>query len=126
MLDISTDDAANVVCVEPRGPLQESDFEKLAEVVDPIISSRGSLAGLLIHTESFPGWEDFAGFLSHMHFVKEHQSKIGRVALVTDSALASVGPKLAKLFVSAEVEHFEYADMARARVWLCARDSDSA
>ncbi|MBW2274253.1 MAG: STAS/SEC14 domain-containing protein [Deltaproteobacteria bacterium] len=125
MLDISGDEANRVVCVEPRGPLQEADFEELAAVVDPIIASHGALGGLMIHTQSFPGWEDFAGFLSHMRFVKEHQSKIGRVALVTDSALASVGPKLAKIFVSAEVEHFAYADMKRARAWIAAQEPAS-
>lgn len=106
--------------------MQESDFEELAAVVDPMISSHGSLGGLLIHTESFPGWEDFAGFLSHMRFVKEHGSKIGKVALVTDSALGSVGPNLAKLFVSAEIEHFPYADMSRARAWLASQPQSSA
>jgi hypothetical protein len=31
--------------------------------------------GLMIYTKSFPGWENFAAFLSHIQFVKNHQRK---------------------------------------------------
>ena len=123
MLNVTADATANVVSIEPQGPLEGADFEQLATVVDPIIASRGSLAGLLIHTKSFPGWQDFAGFLSHMRFVKDHQSKIGKVAVVTDSAIGAVGPGFANIFVSAEIKHFKYEEMDRAQAWLGATDT---
>jgi hypothetical protein len=53
----------------PRGPLEKEDFEQLAKEVDPFIASKGKLVGLMIHTESFPGWENFGAFVSHLKFV---------------------------------------------------------
>ena len=76
MLNISVDFQTMVVSVKPLGSLQESDFEELDEVIDPLITEHGSLQGLLIHTQSFPGWADFAGFLANRRFWLEHHQKM--------------------------------------------------
>ena len=49
-----------ILIITPEGPLQKSDFENLALLVDPFIEAQGELRGILIHAESFPGWADFA------------------------------------------------------------------
>ena len=107
-----------ILSLEPSGPLQASDFEALAQDVDPYIENNGMLNGLLIHAPSFPGWSDFAAFLSHIRFVKSHQQYIKRIAAVSDSRVLSVLPDIAKHFISAEVRHFDYADKDSALAWL--------
>lgn len=107
-----------ILSLEPSGPLQSSDFEALAREVDPYIEKNGSLNGLLIHAPSFPGWVDFAAFLSHIRFVKSHQHYIKRIAAVSDSGILSVLPDIAKHFVQAEIRHFDYADHDVALAWL--------
>jgi len=78
-----------VLIVSPVGPLAASDFEQLAQEVDPYIEQIGTLHGLMVHAEFFPGWADFAAFLSHLKFAKDHQSKIEKVAAVSDSGFLS-------------------------------------
>ncbi len=112
-----------VLIVTPRGSLQAADFENLAREVDPYIAERGNLAGLMIYVESFPGWKDFAGLVSHLRFVRDHHRKIGKVAAVTDSGFLSIAPRIAQHFVHADVRHFPYADRAQALAWLEERTS---
>lgn len=115
-VDLSIDDG--VLMVMPEGRLEADDFKELAMVADPYIEDHGKLNGLMIYTESFPGWEDFEALASHFHFVKEHHKNLAKVALVTDSKIASAAETLAKHFVSAEIKHFEYNDKDAALDWL--------
>tara|TARA_R110002096_G_scaffold84777_27_gene195587 strand:+ start:723 stop:1088 length:366 start_codon:yes stop_codon:yes gene_type:complete len=107
-----------VAIVRPSGPLSESDFEGLAQSVDAYLERHESLKGLVIHVQQFPGWEDLGGLIHHIKFVKGHHERIDRVALVSDSKLASVAPKLASHFVSAEVKSFEFEDLDTALSWV--------
>jgi hypothetical protein len=74
-----------ILIITPEGALQQSDFESLAQLVDPYIETEGELHGVLIFAESFPGWADFAALLSHLKFVKNHHQHIAKIAAVTDA-----------------------------------------
>jgi len=111
-----------ILIVTPDGPLQQADFEALAQVVDPFIESEGELHGLLVYTESFPGWADFATLLSHLKFVKDHHQHIAKVAAVTDSGFLSIMPSIVGHFVRAQVRHFDYSDKQSALAWLQSRE----
>ena len=115
-VDLLIDDG--ILIVIPEGKLEADDFKELATVADPYIEENGKLNGLMIFTESFPGWEDFEALTSHFRFVKEHHKNLAKVALVTDSKIASVAETLAKHFVSAEIKHFDYNDKDAALEWL--------
>ena len=110
-----------VLIVSPVGPLPASDFEHLAQEVDPYIEQNGRLHGLMVHAEFFPGWAKFAALLSHLKFVKDHQSKIEKVAAVSDSGFLRIIPSVASRFVKAEVKHFNYDDKDKALEWLVSR-----
>lgn len=114
--ELLKDDA--IVMISPEGKLAEDDFKQLAATLDPFIEAHGKLNGILIYTESFPGWKDFAALLSHLRFVKDHHRKIGKVALVTNSKVASAAESLAKHFVSAQIKHFNFAEKEQALTWL--------
>ena len=107
-----------ILIVSPDDALEASDFERLASHIDPFIEENGSLNGLMIYTESFPGWENFAGLVSHIKFVKNHHKQIKKVAAVTDSGIASFLPTIAKHFVDADIRHFNYQDKDAALSWL--------
>lgn len=107
-----------VLIVIPEGPLEENDFRMLAEIVDPFIDAEGTLHGLMIYTETFPGWKNFSGLLHHLRFVKDHHQKIQKVAAVTDSTILSIAPRIADHFIHAEVKHFDYKDKEKALSWL--------
>ena len=107
-----------ILVIKPEGSLKTADFETLSKEVDPYIEAMGSLNGLMIYSESFPGWENFAALLSHIKFVKEHQHNIKKVAAVTDSGFLSILPRVAGHFVQAEVKHFPYQVKEVALDWL--------
>jgi len=107
-----------VLIVSPVGPLAASDFEHLAQEIDPYIEQNGRLHGLMVHAKFFPGWADFAAFLSHLKFVKGHQSKIEKVAAVSDGGFLRIIPNVASHFVKAEIKHFNFDDKDKALEWL--------
>ena len=107
-----------ILVVEPKGALEAADFEAMATAVDPYIENQGGLRGLLIQSEAFPGWRDFGGLVGHFRFERNHHQHIKKVAVVTDSAFASIAPTVATHFVSADVRHFDFADRDAAMSWL--------
>jgi tRNA U38,U39,U40 pseudouridine synthase TruA len=108
----------SILLVTPEGALDSADFEKLAGEIDPIIEKKGGLSGMMIYVKSFPGWKDFAAFLAHLKFVKNHHREIKKIAAVTDAGILAILPSIANHFVQAEVKHFDYADKEKALRWL--------
>ncbi|NNK96589.1 MAG: STAS/SEC14 domain-containing protein [Desulfobacterales bacterium] len=108
----------SILIVTPEGPLKKSDFKNLAKVVDSYLEREDRLNGLMIYTESFPGWSNFAGFISHMRFVNNHHRSIVKIAAVTDSGFLSILPRIADHFLKAEIKHFNYSDKDEALSWL--------
>ena len=112
------DEATNVASVWPEAPLSEADFVDVATRIDPAIERHGELNGLVIATDSFPGWESFSALVHHLRFVRDHHRAVRRVALVTDSSLGMLAEKIADHFVSAEIRHFPFAEITRAQQWV--------
>jgi stage II sporulation SpoAA-like protein len=107
-----------ILILRPQGPLQAGDFTSLATVVDPYLEEHGTLRGIMVDAPSFPGWDSFAALASHLRFVRDHHRLIGKVAAVSDSPVLSLGPKLAKHFVKAEIRNFKGNERAAALAWL--------
>ena len=118
MLNVELDRIAGLAIVRPKGALSERDFETVANVIDPYLEDHGQLTGLIIHTKEFPGWESFGAMLKHFKFVKDHQRKIARVALVTDSKIGNLAELIGGHFISASVKHFPQDSFLDARSWV--------
>lgn len=118
MISFNLDKENHILMVSPQGKLESGDFSRLAEAVDPYLEQEGPLRGLLIESESFPGWQDFAALVSHLRFVKDHHQRVRRVAAVTDSGFLSILPQVASHFVKAEIRHFPYHERSSALNWL--------
>jgi len=118
MLEYELNRAESILIVMPGGPLESTDFEKLVREVDPYIGEKGKLNGLMIYAKTFPGWDNFAAFLSHMRFVINHHRRIKKIAAVTGGKFLSIMPQVANHFVRAEVRHFDYDDKDAALNWL--------
>jgi hypothetical protein len=76
------------------------------------------LQGILIEAQSFPGWNTFGALVSHLRFVRDHHRLVKRIAAVSNSAVLSILPQVAKHFVEAEVRHFNAQDRQSALAWL--------
>jgi hypothetical protein len=111
-----------LVILTPEGPIESTDFERVAQAVDPYIEEKGELAGVMICAESFPGWEDFDALISHLTFIRDHHERVRRVAIVSANRFLSVMPRVADHFVHAQVKYFPYEEKERGLDWL--RESD--
>lgn len=118
MIDFELLRDRSILLITPGGPLEKADFEQLAKEVDPFIASKGNLVGLMIYTESFPGWENFGALVAHLKFVADHHRQIERIAAVTNGGFLKIMPRIADHFVRAQIKHFEYKEKDRALAWL--------
>ncbi len=107
-----------ILILSPEDKITVSDFQEVSNQVDPFIEANGTLNGLMIEAQSFPGWENASSMMAHFRFVKDHHKDIKRVALVSDDDMASHMPKFASHFVSSELKHFKHEDKAKALDWL--------
>src|SRR5215472_7012169 len=63
-------------------------------------------------------WEGLAALIEHMRFVRDHHRNVDRVAVVTDSTILSIGPKVAEHFAHPEFKVFRSGEKANALAWL--------
>ena len=117
MLSVQVDAAKGIAVLVPDGALSKEDFERAAKTIDPHLEKSGRLNGIVVRVEQFPGWESFGALASHLRFVKNHHEKVARVALVTDSAIGKVAPRIGKHFVQAEIRAFKSAEFDAAKAW---------
>jgi hypothetical protein len=118
MLHVTLDKEKLLAVLEPDGALSKEDFDNAVSIIDPFIEESGKLNGIVIYTESFPGWEDFAALSRHITFIKNHHKKIARLAFVTDTAVIDYTKAIAAPFVEAEIKVFPFAQFDEAKVWV--------
>ena len=118
MLNIELDESTGIAIVRPEEALSEKDFDVISSVIDPYLDTHEKLAGLIISTETFPGWESFNSLVKHFKFVKGHHKKLSHVAFVSDSEMANVAEKIAGHFVSAKIKHFPFEQIDEAINWI--------
>jgi putative intracellular protease/amidase len=118
MLETTIVEPAGILRVKPSGALTEQDFAGLTRFADAYLAKHDAFAGLLVEAQSFPGWESFASFASHLRFVRDHQRRIERIAIVTDSAIAHIVEILAKPFAASQIRHFAFGQTDEAMAWL--------
>lgn len=121
MIAVAILEEENVAVLEPSGPLSRLDFEDVKSIIDPVIEEKGKLNAIIILTREFPGWEDFAGLVSHLTFVHEHHDKVARVAIATDSPIGNFAERIASHFVNARIKSFKYDDLRAALDWAAQR-----
>ncbi|MBP7242893.1 STAS/SEC14 domain-containing protein [Amaricoccus sp.] len=120
MLKITDDPARHALVLEPSGGLTRDDFAALDRRFEARAAADGGRINLVVNAPTFPGWADFSGFLAHLDFVRTHQARVEKVALVSDSRLLDAAPAVARLFVSAEIRHFPGDGLAAAQAWIAA------
>lgn len=116
MIDIDFS-APNVVTVTPEGALSADDFTQLTTTIDRYLHETERVPNLVIHVGKLPHWDSFRALSKHLHFVRDHQQLVGKIAIVGDNFAVRTLPLLMDLFVSAKVRHFSEARFAEARQW---------
>ena len=118
MLHYSITEADGILRVSPSGTLTVQDFAGLTHFADVYLKLHGTLEGVLIEAKSFPGWDNFAALCAHLHFHRDQQQRISRIALVTDNPVAHLVELLAEPFRAAEIRVLPFDQLDGAVRWL--------
>jgi|FLOH01.1.fsa_nt_gi hypothetical protein len=117
-LDVNIDPKNAIVTLHPKDKLSKDDFIRAGSLIDPFIEKVGKLNGLIIETKEFPGWDSFSALFTHLKFVKEHHTKVKKLAFVTDSIIGEGAENIGNHFISAEIKRFNFADLEEAKAWI--------
>lgn len=97
--------------------LKADDFRQIAPQIDSLISQHGKIR-LLIDASSFNGWENIAAFEKHAGFVKDHQQKIERIAVIAAHEWQHWLIGAVRIFVHPEVRAYDKSHASEALRWI--------
>ena len=109
----------NALKIVPSKKLTEADFEGLAPQVDATIATRGQVR-LLIDASEFNAWESFAAIQAHASFIKNHQRKVERLAIIVGHDWQHWLVEAARMFLHPEARSFNNSREDEARKWVVA------
>jgi hypothetical protein len=109
--------ADGVLKVVPPTKLQSGDFAELALQIEPIIRQKGQIR-LLIDASHLAGWKDLAALEEHATFVKSHQEKVERIAVIAAHEWQRWLISAIKVFLHPEVRAFDNGQEDEALRWV--------
>jgi len=109
------DDA--ILKIKISGKLEEEDFTRIAPQVDELITTHGSIK-LLLDATAFNGWADMQAARKHFTFVRDHQRKIKRIALIAGYAWQHWVAGIVSAFVHPDIKVFDSGKQMEAEAWL--------
>ncbi len=117
MLAITHDAAHNALIAEPSGKLEQADFEALTARFNAVVNETDRVPNLVVHAADFPGWADFSALVEHLQFIRAHRNLVGKIALVSDSKVLEIAPRIGRHFLRADVRRFPASGLAEALAW---------
>jgi hypothetical protein len=109
--------APNILKIVAPARLGAGDFEELGLLVDPMIREFGSMR-LLIDASRLEGWDTLAAFEAHAGFVKSHQHKVERVAVIAPHEWQHWLVATVRIFLHPQVRAFDVAQTEAAVRWI--------
>ncbi|MEO6923686.1 MAG: STAS/SEC14 domain-containing protein [Bryocella sp.] len=109
--------SGDVLKITLEDKLRADDFSKVAPQIDSLIRQHETIR-LLIDATEFHGWENIAALEKHAMFVKTHQRKIGRIAVIAAHDWQRWLIGAARTFVHPEVKAYDKADEGEALQWI--------
>ncbi len=97
--------------------LKADDFRQIAPQIDSLINQHGKIR-LLIDASGFNGWENIAAFEKHAGFVKDHQQKIERIAVIAAHEWQHWLIGAVRIFVHPEVRAYDKSHASEALRWI--------
>ncbi len=109
--------APNILKIVAPKRLSTDDFEEMRLLVEPIVKEYGSVR-LLIDASALEGWDNIAAFEKHAGFVKSHQQKVERVAVIAPHEWQHWLVASVRVFVHPHVRAFEPSQVDAAVRWI--------
>src|ERR1700733_566798 len=111
--------SANALRIVVPNKLKVDDFRQIVSQIDSIMSQQGKIR-LLIDASGFNGWENIAAFEKHAGFIKTHQQKIERIAVIAPHDWQHWLIGAVRVFLHPEVKAFDKSHENEAVQWITA------
>jgi hypothetical protein len=112
----------NILRITAPEKLKADDFRQIAPQVDSMISRYGK-SRLLIDASGFNGWEDIAAFGNHAGFIKSHQQKVDRIAVIVAHNWQHWLIGAVRVFLHPEVRAYDKDRESEALQWIVSGES---
>jgi hypothetical protein len=109
--------SGNALRIVAPNKVGAGDFRQIAPQIDSLISQHGKIR-LLIDASGFGGWENIAAFESHAGFVKNHQQKIERIAVIAAHDWQHWLIGALRIFLHPEVKSYDTSHQSEALQWI--------
>jgi hypothetical protein len=109
--------SGNVLRITAPEKLKADDFRLIASQVDSIISQHGKIR-LLIDASGFNGWENIVAFEKHAGFIKTHQKKVERIAVIAGHDWQHWLIGAVRMFVHPQVKAYDKSNENEALQWI--------
>ncbi len=109
--------SGNVLRIIAPEKLKADDFRQIAPQIEFIISQHGKIR-LLIDASQFNGWENIAAFEKHAGFIKNHQQKVERIAVIAGHDWQQWVIGALRIFLHPEVRAYDKSHESEARQWI--------
>jgi len=109
--------SANTLRIVAPEKLKADDFRQIQPQIDSIISQQGKIR-LLIDASGFNGWENIAAFERHAGFVRTHQHKVERIAVIAGHEWQHWLIGAFRVFVHPQVKAYDKGHESEALQWL--------
>ena len=109
--------SGNVLRITAPDKLKADDFRQIVQQVNSIISRYGKIR-LLIDASGFNGWENIEAFENHAGFVKSHQRKVDRIAVIVAHDWQHWLVGAVRVFLHPEVRAYDKGHESEALQWI--------
>jgi hypothetical protein len=109
--------APNALRITAPDKLKADDFDRIAPQVDALIQQHGTIR-VLIDATGFHGWENMTAFEHHAGFVKTHQQKVERLAVIAAHDWQHWLIGAVRIFVHPEARAYDKSHESDALQWI--------
>jgi type II secretory pathway component PulK len=109
--------SANTLRIVVPEKLKADDFLQIAPQIDSLIAQQGKIR-LLVDASGFNGWENIEAFEKHAGFIKTHQQKVERIAVIAGHEWQHWVIGAVRVFVHPQVKAYDKGHESEALQWL--------
>ena len=109
--------SGNALRITMPEKVKADDFRQIAPQIDSLISQHGQIR-LLIDATGFNGWENITAFEKHAGFVKTHQQKIERIAVIAAHDWQHWLIGAVRMFLHPDVNAYDKSHESEALRWI--------
>jgi len=107
----------DLVHLKVTDPINVGDFKGIAPQIDALIKEKGTIR-LLVDGRAFKGWKNIKAFKEHFSFVKNHHSKVKKIALIIGHPWQQCLVVFSRLFVHPKIKVFKADRFEEALKWV--------